>query len=335
MFVIRSKAQNKFDQEYIEKLILSKQKNAVFVSPKEFNLIPNSDKINNQLLIIYSNDEPISTEIKNFINKLEYPFFLMHLSDETLEVDNGLYKKSQMIIRSYHNPFIKKKECYTIPVGFQNGFLGYDEYNYEILERKNIWSFFGQIYKLREDMIKNLKDIGPYELFQTKSFFSNESLSSHDMRKIYTNTIFAPCPFGYVNPDTFRIMESLESGCIPIVLKFRSIDYFQYIFGDHPFILVENWKEANLKIRYLLNNPDLLKNTQKKINNWYLDYKENLSNDIYNLLNDHKSLVVSSQFKYQQKYKNDIRSKIIFYYWFKLRKLPIIISIRKMLNNFK
>ena len=122
MFVIRSEAQNKFDQEYIEKLILSKQKNAVFISPKEFNLIPNCDKINNQLLIIYSNNEPISTEIKNFINKLEYPFFLMHLSDETLEVDNDLYKKSQMIIRSYHNPFIKKKECYTIPVGFQNLF---------------------------------------------------------------------------------------------------------------------------------------------------------------------------------------------------------------------
>ena len=65
--------------------------------------------------------------------------------------------------------------------------------------------------------------------------------------KIYSNTKFAPCPFGYVNPDTFRIMESLESGCIPIVLKFRSLDYYQNIFGDHPFILVNDWTEAKSK----------------------------------------------------------------------------------------
>ena len=259
----------------------------------------------------------------------------MHLSDETLDIDNDLYKKSKIVIRSYYSPFIKKKECYTIPVGFQNGFLGFEKFNYETMKRENIWSFFGQIYKLREDMINNLSDIGPYELFKTESFFSKHSLTSNNMRKIYSNTIFAPCPFGYVNPDTFRIMESLESGCIPIVLKFRSLDYYQNIFGDHPFIIVNDWTEAKSKMKNLLGNPELLINTQKQINQWYINYKENLTNDIYKILNNKKDFIMSSQFKYQQKNKKSIRLKMIFYYWFKLRNLTFVISIRRILNKYK
>lgn len=335
MIVVKSKTQSKFDQEYIEKLILSKQKNIVTVNPEEFELLSNSEKTDNNILVIYSNDVDISTEIKNFTNKLEYPYSLLHLSDETLDIDNDLYKKSKIVIRSYYSPFIKKKECYTIPVGFQNGFLGFEKFNYETMKRENIWSFFGQIYKLREDMINNLSDIGPYELFKTESFFSKHSLTSNNMRKIYSNTIFAPCPFGYVNPDTFRIMESLESGCIPIVLKFRSLDYYQNIFGEHPFIIVNDWTEAKSKMKNLLDNPELLINTQKQINQWYINYKENLTNDIYKILNNKKDFIVSSQFKYQQKNKKSIRLKMIFYYWFKLRNLTFVISIRRILNKYK
>ena len=78
-------------------------------------------------------------------------------------------------------------------------------------------------------------------------------------------------------------MESLESGCIPIVLKFRSLDYYQNIFGDHPFIIVNDWTEAKSKMKNLLDNPELLINTQKQINQWYINYKENLTNDIYKI----------------------------------------------------
>ena len=66
MIVVKSKTQSEFDQEYIEKLILSKQKNIVAVNPEEFELLSNSVKTDNNILVIYSNDVDISTEIKNF-----------------------------------------------------------------------------------------------------------------------------------------------------------------------------------------------------------------------------------------------------------------------------
>ena len=50
MIVVKSKTQSKFDQEYIEKLILSKQKNIVAVNPEEFELLSNSEKTDNNIL---------------------------------------------------------------------------------------------------------------------------------------------------------------------------------------------------------------------------------------------------------------------------------------------
>ena len=51
MIVVKSKTQSKFDQEYIEKLILSKQKNTVVVNPEEFELLSNSEKTDNNILV--------------------------------------------------------------------------------------------------------------------------------------------------------------------------------------------------------------------------------------------------------------------------------------------
>ena len=76
---------------------------------------------------------------------------------------------------------------------------------------------------------------------------------------------FPPCPYGYLNPDSFRIMESLESGCIPIVQKFLFIDYYKLIFGDHPFIVLNKWKSVEKEITNLLSNPKALEKTRRSM----------------------------------------------------------------------
>ena len=79
---------------------------------------------------------------------------------------------------------------------------------------------------------------------------------------VYKETTFAPCPFGFVNPDSFRIMEVLEFGCIPIVKKFNNVDYYKYVFGDHPFIVVKDWKEAPGIMSNLILERPFLKTTR-------------------------------------------------------------------------
>ena len=94
-------------------------------------------------------------------------------------------------------------------------------------------------------MLNNLLNFKPSFLHVTEKFMSDNSIPSMKAKEIYMGSWFAPCPFGYINPDTFRIMEVLEAGCIPIVQKMPFIDYYKYIFGDHPFIVIKNWKEIN------------------------------------------------------------------------------------------
>jgi hypothetical protein len=70
-----------------------------------------------------------------------------------------------------------------------------------------------------------------------------------------------PCPSGPVTPDTFRLWEALESGCVPIVdascPKIGFPPYFwERMFGEKPpFQLVHNWDCL----------PDLI---QEQVNEW-------------------------------------------------------------------
>ena len=52
------------------------------------------------------------------------------------------------------------------------------------------------------------------------------------MNKILVSTEFIPCPNGFFHPETYRLYEALESGCIPIVenaLINTMTDYFLII----------------------------------------------------------------------------------------------------------
>ena len=112
--------------------------------------------------------------------------------------------------------------------------------------------------------------------------------------------MFAPCPFGYINPDTFRIMEVLEGGCVPIVQKMLFIDYYKYIFGDHPFIVVKNWKEIN---KIIIITPQILiaSKKQKEVFDWYKNFKIELSKDTENILLNNSDNLDSKQFSYQNR----------------------------------
>ena len=139
-----------------------------------------------------------------------------------------------LFLRSYFDPFSNNKNIFTIPVGYQNGFENNTEFNVQKkVKRKFLWSFFGQIYSTRENMINELENIKPNYLHRTSSFMSSDIVSPEEVKAAYENSIFSPCPYGYLNPDSFRIMESLESGCIPIVKKFLFIDNLSLTVSLH------------------------------------------------------------------------------------------------------
>ena len=57
-----------------------------------------------------------------------------------------------------------------------------------------------------------------------------------------------PCPAGPATPDSFRMAEALESGCVPVLDAFspephRVEGYWDLVFGpEHPFFVIEDWE---------------------------------------------------------------------------------------------
>jgi hypothetical protein len=84
---------------------------------------------------------------------------------------------------------------------------------------------------------------------------------------------------GWIHPDSFRISESLEWGCVPIIKKYNGKDYFQNIFPDHPMPVVDSWGE----ISNILDSEDYC-SLRGKVHKWYLRYIEDLKQRIKNKL---------------------------------------------------
>ena len=89
----------------------------------------------------------------------------------------------------------------------------------------------------RKNMIDNMKKVSNYFFLETTNWGRSDpkSLTVSECRDLMLNTIFIPCPGGWANMDSFRVYESLECGCIPIVEK-SPYDYFRVFFPTIHFL---------------------------------------------------------------------------------------------------
>jgi hypothetical protein len=93
---------------------------------------------------------------------------------------------------------------------------------------------------------------------------------------LLSETIFAPCPAGAENLDSFRVCEALEAGCIPIVERRPFYDYFRHLLGDHPMLTVTDWSEAPGLIAGLRKDRGALDRRRLACARWWQDYKTSL-----------------------------------------------------------
>lgn len=104
------------------------------------------------------------------------------------------------------------------------------------------------------------------------------------------DSIFAPCPAGN-SPETIRLYDALELGCIPISLShpfLTSVDALGAI-GPIPFPILESWGELPSFLDRMksiaLSNPDEIRSLQAKTIHWWSSYKEFIQNKISSRIN--------------------------------------------------
>jgi hypothetical protein len=216
-----------------------------------------------------------------------YKFAIIHLSDEAYEHPHDFYNGAQFVLRNYWHEYLNNNNVLAFPLGYKERF--WDNYPKEmpippIRERKYTWSFAGTIQKTtRLAMYANMRKIPNHFVHEIPHFAASTMLPVNQYRDLLLNTIFVPCPKGNINLDSFRVCEALECGCIPIVEK-SPYDYFAHLFGQYPFIAVNNWKEAPAIVKRLLADPKSLEELQTRCYNWWKDYKNSLKTKVADLI---------------------------------------------------
>jgi hypothetical protein len=138
----------------------------------------------------------------------------------------------------------------------------------DVAPTKDLDYFFsGQItHSRREEMAKHLRDVPNGKLVETAGF--TQGLDHAHYYHYMRQAKIVPCPSGPQTPDSFRLFEALEMGCIPIAdTKTPKEDckgFWDWLFDEPvPFTQIEDWESLpgyidDLKVQYPKTNNRIL-----------------------------------------------------------------------------
>lgn len=210
-------------------------------------------------------------------------FKILHLSDESTirEGRDPLFaytlKGCKSVLRFYIRddfPPGTESKIQIIPLGFRWSRLRLSQSPLDrtphVPFRELHWSFHGTNWQERKTQMKPLLDcslINSCKFYDTWNDPAN--LTQHAYQNVLANSIFVPCPDG-MNPETFRVYEALEAGCIPLIVHSEQNDmWFRWISNNIPLLDNKSWEDAVKNMFRLLTKPETLEIYRTQlITNW-------------------------------------------------------------------
>ena len=242
----------------------------------KYNIIDSEKNLEKaDVLIIVDSSPEKKVDLYNKFKLICSKIFLFHLGDESGSHDlSQIYKNCNYIWRTFcSNKYFKNSQVKCIPLGYKSGLV-----NKHNNKRKYKWAFVGTPHKSsRHDLLFQFFDLKPFFCHKTKKF-DEKIISVDEMSNVFSSTEFVPCPNGFFHPETYRLYEALECGCVPIVEN--AYKYYERLFPNNPFIKVDKWIEAKSVIKNW--EDDQIKKKQKECKTWWDGYKINLQELIKN-----------------------------------------------------
>ncbi len=267
-----------FVQEYILNVLFNGVKHEKIFDNGSLNTV-----VDNSIIIYSNNSGGVSDEFLNYLNKFKdsnFKFYLLHLSNEGLSHNFEYYNLANHVIRNYYWSDINLENFFFIPLGFKTGFYNENQTYRTLNNKKYNFCFIGQPKSDRVNLINILNKLGNSFIHTTNKWNCPSSLSQKECIDIYKDTKFVPCPMGFVHPDSFRIMEVLESGSIPVLKTYDNLDYFTKVWGESPLPKVDSWDEL---VELSKMNDENYKKMYYEIVQWYDKFKIELSEKIKNI----------------------------------------------------
>lgn len=250
--------------------ILKKIKYSIIESEKN---IENGDT----LIIIDSSIEEKS-EFYTKLNLICSKIFLFHVGDEFGFYNLApVYNVCNHIWRSFcSGKYFNNKKVKCIPLGYKSGVVHKRTSN-----RKYKWAFTGTPHKSsRHDLLFQLSNIKPFFCHKTEKF-DQKNISADEMSEILSSTEFIPCPYGFFHPDSYRVYEALECGCIPIVEN--AYQYYDRLYPNNPFIKIDKWQDAKSIMQGWSN--DQIKKKGEECSIWWDKQKNSIQDFIKKKIN--------------------------------------------------
>ena len=246
----------------------------------EFKIIySEKDLENGDIVIIIDSSIEKKNELYIKLKLICSKIFLIHLGDETGAYDSSeIYNNFNYVWRTFClGKYFNNKKVSCFPIGYKSGIF----FKQDSGKRKYKWAFLGTPHKSsRHDLLFQLSDIKPSFFHKTKKF-NDKIIDVNEMSKILASTEFIPCPNGFVHPETYRIYEALECGCIPVVEN--AYKYYDRLFPNNPFLKVDIWIEAKEIIKKWRDDQIQKKRDECKM--WWNGYKKQLQEFIVGKIN--------------------------------------------------
>jgi hypothetical protein len=241
--------------------------------------LDHSQYIDNSVIIESICWAPYHNSYIDTMTGLGLNFGLIHLTDENSSVDNSSYSQCKFVLRNYYREN-QSSHVLQIPLGWNTGFTDISD-NPLASDRKHAWS--SVIHRLdhnREQMAVHMSTVPSGIMYVADRH--GPRMTTQEMSGIYRNSVFVLCPNGSLTPDSFRVTESLEAGCIPIVQR---SDYWIKSYGpDFPGIQIDNWSDVNEIIERSLVDPERLNSLQHRCFSYWQTTKTTAVNDVTSLV---------------------------------------------------
>ena len=203
---------------------------------------------------------------------------LVHLSDEEGLDGDVLYPQlpdGTTVWRNFSYPRFDQQQRVLIrnfPIGPREQFLG-SETGPLASQRSFPWAFMGTLWRSGQRLLATslfLRKLPQGQFFGGRHFGVGLPLAQY--RQYLQNSVFALCPEGDRHFDTFRLYESLQVGCLPLVVE-RQQQALTLLGPDFPLPIFPSWEAALADVEALLKHPHQLDQLQHQVSAWWVSRK--------------------------------------------------------------
>jgi hypothetical protein len=236
--------------------------------------------------VIYLEMNKLSTELIEILKKQNNKIVLYHMGDEFSRINRDLYRFCDVVVRNYYfqSIFEENPSLIWAPGGFKTGVGPRSPSQLKRAnERQSLSSFLGWINNSDSYNNERASFVAPAAacgqnlyVMPSNGFAGGYNIGLYSA--IMEDSVFAPCPAGNA-PETIRLYDALELGCIPISLSHEfllSEDALASI-GPVPFPILGSWAELpqfleDMKAK-AFSNPSEIIELQQRCIDWWSNFK--------------------------------------------------------------